>query len=208
MRVPMKFIKPFLFIFSISLFFSAYSYSGEPKEGVQYATLPSPLKSDVLSPVTEVFSLSCHPCRNMENFLPAINQELDTNIDKMHIIFNQPTYMIAMLYYAAEIQTKGTPDHSFINDLFSATQDYSSVKEQKDAYEQVFTSRGLISPTNFNDEQISALTNKLNTVKILSEQSRINAVPTFIVNRKYSVILGGHANPKEIADTINYLLKK
>lgn len=204
----MKFIKPFLLILSISLFFSTYSYSGEPKEDVQYKTLSSPLKSDVLSPVTEVYSLSCRPCRNMENFLPAINQELNVNIDKMHIIFSQSTYRTAMLYYAAEIQTKGTPDHSFIKDLFAATQDYTSAKEQQKAYEHAFTSRGLISPTNFNDQQISSLTNKLSTVKILSEQSRINAVPTFIVNGKYSVILGGHANPKEIADTISYLLKK
>ncbi|PQJ84683.1 thioredoxin domain-containing protein [Aliivibrio sifiae] len=204
----MKFIKPFLLILSISLFFSAYSYSGEPKEGVQYETLSSPLKSEVLSPVTEVFSLSCHPCRNMENFLPAINQELDTNIDKMHIIFNQSTYMTAMLYYAAEIQTKGTPDHSFINDLFSATQDYRSAKEQQHAYEQAFISRDLTSPTKLSREQINILTNKVKNAKAVSEKSRINAVPTFIVNGKYTIILGGHANPKEIADTIRYLLNK
>lgn len=43
---------------------------------------------------------------------------------------------------------------------------------------------------------------------MLSEKSGISSVPTFVVNGKYNVLIGGHDDPKKIADTIRYLLEK
>ncbi len=211
MRIHMKsIIKPLLLILSSALFLTACSDSNEPKEGVQYEVLPAELAGANMAPVTEVFALSCGHCRNMENFLPVISQEAGTDIYKMHITFNQSAHVAAMFYYAADMQVEGTPDHAFMEDLFAATQmgEGTTLTQQQEAYSKAFTSRGLTSPYDFNDEQRDILIQKVDNAKMLSEQSGISSVPTFVVNGKYNVLIGGHDDPKKIAETIRYLLEK
>ncbi|MCP3698879.1 MAG: thiol:disulfide interchange protein DsbA/DsbL [Aliivibrio sp.] len=203
-------IKPLLLVLSSTLFLTACGDTNEPKEGVQYEVLSTTLQNDSLAPVTEVFALSCGHCRNMENFLPVISQEAGTDIGKMHITFNQSAHVAAMFYYAAEMQVDGAPDHAFMEDLFAATQmgEGTTLTEQQEAYSKAFTSRGLVSPYDFNEEQRDILIQKVDTAKLLSEQSGISSVPTFVVNGKYNVLIGGHDDPKKIAETIRYLLEK
>ncbi|WP_165366908.1 thiol:disulfide interchange protein DsbA/DsbL [Aliivibrio finisterrensis] len=203
-------IKPLLLALSSALFLTACGDTNEPKEGVQYEVLSTTLQNDSLAPVTEVFALSCGHCRNMENFLPVISQEAGTDIGKMHITFNQSAHVAAMFYYAAEMQVDGAPDHAFMEDLFAATQmgEGTTLTEQQKAYSKAFTSRGLTSPYEFNEEQRDILIQKVDTAKLLSEQSGISSVPTFVVNGKYNVLVGGHDDPKKIAETIRYLLEK
>ncbi|MUK62856.1 thioredoxin domain-containing protein [Aliivibrio fischeri] len=211
MRILMKsFIKPLLLILSSALFLTACSDNNDPKEGVQYEVLSTSLENDGMAPVTEVFALSCGHCRNMENFLPVISQEAGTDIGKMHITFNQSAHIASMFYYAAEMQVDGTPDHAFMEDLFAATQmgEGTTLTEQQEAYSKAFTSRGLVSPYDFNEEQRDILIKKVDNAKMLSEKSGISSVPTFVVNGKYNVLIGGHDDPKKIADTIRYLLEK
>ncbi|MUJ25052.1 thioredoxin domain-containing protein [Aliivibrio fischeri] len=211
MRILMKsFIKPLLLILSSALFLTACSDNNDPKEGVQYEVLSTSLENDGMAPVTEVFALSCGHCRNMENFLPVISQEAGTDIGKMHITFNQSAHIASMFYYAAEMQVDGAPDHAFMEDLFAATQmgEGTTLTEQQEAYSKAFTSRGLVSPYDFNEEQRDILIKKVDNAKMLSEKSGISSVPTFVVNGKYNVLIGGHDDPKQIADTIRYLLEK
>ncbi|RYU53011.1 thiol:disulfide interchange protein DsbA/DsbL [Aliivibrio finisterrensis] len=211
MRINMKsIIKPLLLVLSSALFLTACGDTNEPKEGVQYEVLSTTLQNDSLAPVTEVFALSCGHCRNMENFLPVISQEAGSDIGKMHITFNQSAHVAAMFYYAAEMQVDGAPDHAFMEDLFAATQmgEGTTLTEQQEAYSKAFTSRGLTSPYEFNEEQRDILIQKVDTAKLLSEQSGISSVPTFVVNGKYNVLIGGHDDPKKIAETIRYLLEK
>ena len=203
-------IKPLLLVLSSALFLTACGDTNEPKESVQYEVLSTTLPTDSIAPVTEVFALSCGHCRNMENFLPVISQEAGTDIDKMHITFNQSAHVAAMFYYAAEMQVDGTPDHAFMEDLFAATQmgEGTTLTQQQEAYAKAFTSRGLTSPYDFNEEQRDILIQKVDNAKMLSEQSGISSVPTFVVNGKYNVLIGGHDDPKKIAETIRYLLEK
>ncbi|OCH59803.1 thiol-disulfide isomerase [Aliivibrio fischeri] len=205
-----SFIKPLLLILSSALFLTACSDNNDPKEGVQYEVLSTSLENDGMAPVTEVFALSCGHCRNMENFLPVISQEAGTDIGKMHITFNQSAHIASMFYYAAEMQVDDAPDHAFMEDLFAATQmgEGTTLTEQQEAYSKAFTSRGLVSPYDFNEEQRDILIKKVDNAKMLSEKSGISSVPTFVVNGKYNVLIGGHDDPKKIADTIRYLLEK
>lgn len=231
MRIPMKsIIKPLLFVISSILFLSACSDNNNltegtqddalavtladqnlpPKEGVQYEILPAALADENMPAVTEVMSLSCGHCRKMEQFLPVISEEAGVDIAKMHITFNQSAHIAAMFYYAAEMQVDGTPDHAFMADLFAATQmgkDASDVEKQ-DAYTKAFSSRGLISPYQFTEQQRDILIKKVDHAATLSEKSGISSVPTFVINGKYNVLIAGHDNPKKIADTIRYLLAK
>jgi len=203
-------LKTTCILFLNILFLSACSESQAPKEGQQFALLPEALVADALAPVTEVFSLTCGHCMKMENFIPLIADEAGVDIGKMHVTFNESAYSSAMFYYAAEMQTGGVPDHAFMGDLFSAIQMDSDATEQqrKSAMEKVFTSRGLISPYQFNEQQQQQVTDKVEQAHNLSQLAAINAVPTFIVNGRYQVIVGGHSDPKKIADTITYLLAK
>lgn len=203
-------IKSLLLIASAALFLTACSEPTIPKEGKQYTSLPEPITDKTFAPVTEVFSLTCGHCRNMEKFITQISAQADTAIDKLHITFNQSAYKAAMLYYTAEIQLNRAPDAAFMDELFAAVQIPNSVaaEQKKQAIEKAFSSRNLLNPQQLSKQQNNKLMRKVNHVRRLSAQSGINSVPTFIINGRYQLLVGGHKSPTEIADTISYLLKK
>ncbi|MEH6452167.1 MAG: thiol:disulfide interchange protein DsbA/DsbL [Psychromonas sp.] len=205
-------VKATSILFLSILFLSACSESNTatPTEGEQYSLLPEALPAGSLAPVTEVFSLTCGHCRKMEDFIPMISDSIGTDIGKMHVTFNQSAYTSAMFYYAAEMQLGTEPDHEFMDELFAAIQSDSDATEQQRMaeLEKIFTSRGLISPFQFNEQQQQKVTHKVEQAQQLSQLSAINAVPTFVVNGRYQVIVGGHSDPQKIADTISYLLTK
>ena len=199
--------KPLLIVLSSLLLLMACSDLNIPQEGKQYVNLPELLEDKMLTPVTEVFSLTCSHCRNMEHFLPQISQQAGSDIGKMHITFNRSADNSALLYYAAEIQLGSTPDHAFMEDLFAALRE-KKAEQRKQAIENAFSSRNLVSPYQLSKQQSEQLTNKIEQVRRLSKQSAIHAVPTFIVKGRYQVLVAGHESPEQIAETINYLLNK
>lgn len=64
------------------------------------------------------------------------------------------------------------------------------------------------SPYSFDNLQQKALFRYLDQAMEISKQGGFNSVPTFIVNGKYEVLVGGHKDINEIANTINFLLKQ
>ncbi|WP_019614323.1 thiol:disulfide interchange protein DsbA/DsbL [Psychromonas ossibalaenae] len=207
----MKFIsKPMFILLSSLLFLAACSESSIPEEGKQYVQLPENLQGQGLEPVTEVFSLGCGHCRKMEDFIPVISEKADADIGKMHIVFNQSAQFAAMFYYAAEMQLKATPDHDFMLDLFNAMQMSKETpdEEKTAAMADAFTSRGLVSPFDYNEQQSAELIAKVDEISQLSQRTKIDSVPTFVVNGRYQVLVAGHKDPAKIAETISYLLQK
>jgi len=191
-------------------FLSSCTESSVPIEGVQYKRLPGIISSTKFSPITEVFSLTCGHCREMEDTIPGLQRTLRQNVTKMHIVFNQSAYIAAMFYYAAEMQSEGIPDYKFMQDLFATMQMPKNTSEelQRAAMIEVFESRGLVSPINYNDEQFDALSKRVEEVERLSDQTQIQSVPTFIVSGKYQVLSSAHSSREELANTIKYLLAK
>jgi len=181
-----------------------------PQEGKQYILLPTLLEDETLSPVTEVFSLTCSHCRKMETILPQISSQAGADIGKIHITFNPSAQLAAMFYYAAEIQLNKVPDHTFMAQLFAAIQMSSDATkaDKKAAISKVFTSHSLISPYQLNQQQNEKMLAKVKIAERLSTQSAINSVPTFIVNGRYQVIVSEHKDQTQIANTIRYLLSK
>lgn len=203
-------IKKILTSFMMTFLLVACSEAPVPVEGKQYKLLPETLNSTQFAPITEVFSLTCGHCRSMEDILPTLEKAVGQNINKMHITFNQSAYVSAMFYYAAEDQIGGIPDHQFMQDLFAMMQmpEGSTQEQQKAQMISVFESRGLISPVNYNDQQMTVLSQKVDAIMQLSEQTGIQSVPTFIVKGKYQVLGSGHDKSEQLSDTINYLLAK
>jgi len=203
-------IKVRLTLFFSALFLLACSEQTIPKEGEQYTTLTQPLDSQSVAPVSEIFSLTCGHCRNMEHFLEEISAEAGADMGKMHITFNESAQAAALIYYAAEMQLGKIPDSAFMDELFAAMlmPQGSSEAEKQQAIANAFSSRDLLSPDKLSQQQDQDLRHKVANIERLSTQSGINSVPTFLVNGRYQVIVAGHSNPKQIANTIGYLLEK
>ncbi|MCG7497237.1 thiol:disulfide interchange protein DsbA/DsbL [Vibrio sp. Of7-15] len=198
-----------------STFFAALLLVGcsentQPQEGGKYTTLPAPLTQSTIQPVTEVFSLSCGHCRSMEDFIPDIKAFTNTDIDKLHVTFNESAQISALIYYSAVMQLNHNPDATFMEDLFSVVQDHGdkTPKEQRAILEKAFNDRKLLSPYQFDEIQQKALFEMLKQAEATSVAANISSVPTFIVNGKYQVQVSAHENPQDIANTITYLLNK
>lgn len=183
------------------------SENSTPKEGEQYQKLATNLSTYRLPPVTEVFSLNCGHCRKMEEVIPQLESLTNQSIGKVHVTFNQSAQVAAMIYYTAEMQLGGQPDHDMMNELFSAVQmgDGATITEKQQAIESVFHSRNLKSPYELEEAQQEQLFRAMQIADEIATKGQINGVPTFIVNGKYMVMTSGHQDAEGIADTINYL---
>ncbi|WP_435237261.1 thioredoxin domain-containing protein [Psychromonas sp. PT13] len=199
------FIKPLLSTLFILLFISACSEAEVPQEGKQYSKLPAPLNNELLSPITEVFSLTCSHCRNMEKHIPEISKAAGTDIGKLHTTFNKAADSMAHLYYAAEIQLKKAPDPEFMESLFAAIR-LPKVKQKQQAIEAAFASHHLVNPYKMSVFLNKKLAEKINKVRQLSRNSGVKSVPAFIVNGRYKILLEGHKSSEEIGNTMKYLL--
>lgn len=186
------------------------SDSDVPQEGKQFQQLPANLSTYRLPQVTEVFSLNCGHCKKMESVLPQLEELTKQNIGKIHVTFNESAQIGAMIYYTAEMQLGKKPDHSMMIELFEAAQmgDGATMTEKKQAIDDAFHSRGLVSPYELKEEKQKQLFKAMQLAEDITEKGQINAVPTFIVNGKYMVLTSGHKDVQDIANTINYLTQQ
>lgn len=205
-----KSLKNILLLTVTALFIIGCSDSDTPKQGEQYRALPTTLTQKDIKPVTEVFSLMCGHCRNMEASLSELEELTGQDIGKVHVTFSEQAQVSALIYYAAVMQLNHKPDESMMKALFAAVQlgEGVTISQQQKAIEQVFTSRHMSSPYNFDDLQQKALFAYLNQAMEINEQGGFNSVPTFVVNGKYEVLVAGHQDIQDIANTINFLLKQ
>ncbi|MCF4174385.1 thioredoxin domain-containing protein [Vibrio sp. McD22-P3] len=200
-----------LSVMALALVVSACSDSDTtPVEGKQYRTLDANLSTLRLPQVTEVFSLGCGHCRNLEPMLPELESLTDSKLGKVHVMFNESAQIAGMLFYSAVMQSENNVVPADMKDeLFALVQnpdmDGSAKKVELD---RIFESRGMVSPYNLSEAQQKELLNYIQTAETVSTKAQINAVPTFIVNGKYEVMLAGHQDINEIAETINYLKTK
>ncbi|SEF44472.1 thiol:disulfide interchange protein DsbA/DsbL [Vibrio hangzhouensis] len=199
-----------LSVLAFALVVSACSDTDAPVEGKQYRTLETNLSSYRLPQVTEVFSLGCGHCRNLEPMLPNLEKLTDSKLGKVHVMFNESAQIAAMIFYSAVMQAENNQVPADMKDeLFALIQNHDmDGNAKKTELDRIFESRGMVSPYELNEEQQKSLFDYLQLAESVSSAAKINAVPTFIVNGKYEVILGGHQDINEIAETINYLKSK
>ncbi len=199
-----------LFAISLAALLVGCSDNNVPQEGQQFQQLPANLATYRLPQVTEVFSLNCGHCRKMEEVIPQLEELTNQSIGKVHVTFNESAQVGAMIYYTAEMQLGGKPDHDMMTELFAAVQlgDGSTLTEKKEAIDKVFHSRDLISPYELDEAQQTQLFKAMHLADEITQKGEINGVPTFIVNGKYMVITSGHQDEQGIANTINYLINQ
>lgn len=163
----------FITALAVVLIIAGCSETDEPQKGVQYEALPTALTEFNLSPVTEIFSLNCGHCRQMESAIPEIESLTDQTIGKMHVTFNESAQISAMIYYTAVMQLDATPDHAFMDDLFGAVQMGADAtpEQRQQALETAFTSRGLVSPYQLKKNNKSLCLTTLKSRRDLSKRS-------------------------------------
>ncbi|MDN3611566.1 thioredoxin domain-containing protein [Vibrio ostreicida] len=181
-----------------------------PQLGKHYQALPAGVSFETLPTVTEVFSLNCGHCKNMESWLPELESLTKQDIGKLHVTFNQSAQIGAIIYYAAQMQLGKKPDHAMMSELFNAVQMPGSPTEDdiKKAIDTAFDARQLRSPYQLSATQKAQLVEVMALPQDVTEQAQINAVPTFIVKGKYQVLLSGHQDIQGIANTISYLIQQ
>ncbi len=203
-------LKSFAVLATLTALSACDSGNTQPLQGKQYETLPVSLQEYQLSPVTEIFSLTCGHCRSMEEFIPQIESLAKQKIEKTHVTFNESAQISAIIFYTAVMQLGETPDKAFLADLFAAVQmgPESTPVERQLAVEKAFESRNLISPYQLDEAEQAQLLEYINKAEAITTRGQINSVPTFIVNGKYQLITSGHESVEAMAETINYLLTK
>lgn len=196
-----------IFVLCATLIMSACSDTNSPQLGKHFSQLPSDLSTFELSPITEVFSLTCGHCRNMEQYLPEIEKLTNQKIEKIHVTFNQSAHVSAMFYYTAEMQLNAQPDHKMLDNLFAAIQKRDiSDEERQIMMEKVYTERGLISPYKLTKAQSAKMLKYVAKADKFTTAAEINSVPSFIIKGKYLLNTDEHKDIQELADTINFIL--
>ncbi|MGF1776749.1 thioredoxin domain-containing protein [Vibrio nomapromontoriensis] len=197
-------------VLSLAVLITACGESNTPVEGKQYKVLPNDLSQHNLPQVTEVFSLGCGHCRNLEPLLPELEELTDSKLGKVHVMFNDSAQIAAMIFYSAVMQSEDQriPEDMKL-ELFALVQNSELDGQQKQIeLNRIFESRTMVTPYDFDEAQQKELFEYIELANTVSTEAQINAVPTFIVNGKYEVVLSGHEDIKEIAETINYLKTK
>ena len=185
------------------------SKSDHPQEGKQFERLPADMSAYQLPIVTEVFSLNCGHCANMESAIPQLESATNQTVGKLHVIYNQSAQISAMIYYSAQTQLGAMPSHAMMKAMFEAVQmEGATAQQQKQAINKAFSDQGLSSPDTLTEPQQKALFSAMQQAADISKKGQINAVPTFIVKGKYMVLLAGHKDLDDIANTINYLIQQ
>ncbi|WP_413283252.1 thioredoxin domain-containing protein [Vibrio sp. MA40-2] len=205
----LKKITYFLITIWITLFITACSDNSSPQLGKQYALLENDLTDLTLDPITEVFSLTCGHCWNMEKSIPEIESQTEQKVGKVHVTFNKNAQTSALLYYSAVMQLNTAPSHQLIDQLFSAVQAKTdTTAQQKEIIENVFTTNNLVSPYDFDSQQGTQLAKYMQLATTVTNKANINSVPSFIIKGKYLLITEGHQDISDLSKTINYLLSQ
>ncbi|MGL4712166.1 MAG: thiol:disulfide interchange protein DsbA/DsbL, partial [Shewanella sp.] len=175
--------------------------------------------------VTEFYSFYCHNCFAMEtNYLPAIKAKLNQNVqfDSKHVDFMNSKLGTEVMRSLAVIQDKDNLENksALTHAMFTAIQGdegadghdhgapgdkHESTINSRDDIKQVFAKFG-IDGGQYDKLADSKETNeKLALWRSQQNQFRIDSVPAFIVNDKYTINLGSIRNVDELSALINYL---
>ena len=215
--------KPLLLVFVSFFVLAGCSEDNSPKEGNQYAIIPTPMSD--LPDVVEIFSLACGNCKNMETMIPAIEDMTKIDIAKTHVTFNESAQRSAYVYYAAANQNNGKPSHEMMTDLFTYTQsgagadnhDHGEDQKSEEAADEmtpaqkkaqmiaIFKKYNMKSPIDLSEAGHEAVYQQMVKAEEIVTNANIASVPAFLVKGKYLVNSGAHKTLEDLAATISYL---
>ena len=176
--------------------------------GTHYDRL-SPTQPTSSSPdqveVAEVFWYGCPHCYTFDPFLENWKSDLPDNVNFVRIpaVWNPLIQLHARAYYAAEALGKSEEMHSAFFREIHVNGNYLDTE----AALQTFFGEFSVSPEDFTNAFNSfAVHTKLQRADELSRRYRISAVPTVIVNGKYTTNATSAGNYETLIELIRELV--
>jgi thiol:disulfide interchange protein DsbA len=181
------------------------------KEGVHYKKLV-PAQPTGVSPgkveVVEVFWYGCPHCFALDPALETWRkQEKPSYVEFVRIpaIWNDTLRMHARVFYTAEALGKLEELHTAIFQEINVNHDMLNSAEKIAAF---FTSHG-VSAQDFQKAFSSfAVESKLQRAEFLNQRYRVESVPVFVVNGKYTTDIGMAGGPKQLISVISDLVAR
>lgn len=201
-------IKYYALLFISLIFLTACQPKETPEKGKQYTQLQNPIQASSLEPVTYIFALTCHTCRDMQMGLSQIEKEINQSIGLLPLTTNVQNQTAALFYFSAAMQTKKQLDNEVLQDLYNVLlqNEGQTLTQQQRSIEKVFIQHNLVSPYQFDNMQQQLLSRELNQTIQLNHQLKLIEAPAFLVKGKYLVNVSAHENLDDIANTINFLI--
>jgi thiol:disulfide interchange protein DsbA len=194
----------FLSLFTVSaLMLSTAAHTATPmtfEEGAHYKLLPESARAMVpKGTVQEFFFYGCSHCMDMEK---PLHEWLSTNPKSIHFeqipaVFQNPSWpFLARAHYALKQSQQLELAHQSLFQLFII--DRARPKNEQDIAKLLTDKHPTFNSERFVQQFAHDDTNvAVNRAAKLSGQYQLEAVPTFIINGKYSTDLtmaGSHAN--------------
>ncbi|CAG23827.1 thiol:disulfide interchange protein DsbA/DsbL [Photobacterium profundum] len=176
------------------------------KQGIHYTILP-PISYE-LPEVVEIFSLSCTHCRMMEEIMHSLEIKSESDIQKMHCVFNKRTSTEAYLYYSAAIQTEDQPSRLLMDQLFAFIQHDAeglSGLQVESKIRDIFHTYNLQAPEDLTAEQFEKISELVERDRQIMKELNLGSVPAIVVNGKYLINMNEHVNLDAVALTIKEL---
>ena len=204
-------------LLAVLLPLAATSVAATYEEGVHYDVVSD--RATRKPEVKEFFSFYCPACNNMEPLLAEIKPKLDKNVKfkKSHVDFvgvRDPEHqtMISQALATAEVLPQKDKIISAMFDHIHAKRArFNELADVKD----VFLAQGVDGDKFdklFESFSVRTLSSKMKRDQdYFKGKGALRGVPTFIVNGKYKLNLGGESgisSPEDVSALINYLANK
>ncbi|MFK3866590.1 thiol:disulfide interchange protein DsbA/DsbL [Pseudoalteromonas rhizosphaerae] len=204
-------------LIALTLGFATNAAAIQYDEGTHYETIDA--RATKKPEVKEFFSFYCPHCNVFESIVAELKPLLNEGITfkKSHVDFSGPRKpeiqtMLAQAYATATVLPQQDALISAIfNHIHGKRANINELADMKD----IFVAQG-VAADDF-DKFYNSFTVRTKVSKMKRDQEyfkqkgALKGVPTFIVNGKYRVIVGGDSgikDAKSMADLINYLAAK
>lgn len=201
----------------VALFVPVIAMANAFKEGVHYDVISE--RASKSPEVNEFFSFYCPACNSMEGILadvkPLLNK--DVKFKKTHVNFmggrsTENQEMLSQALAAAEaLPQKDNIVAALFKHIHTERKSINEVADVKD----IFVAQG-VAADKF-DKYFKSFGIRTKAKKMLKDQDfyknkgALRSVPTFIVNGKYKINVGGKSgvrSPEDMAKLINFLAAK
>jgi len=175
--------------------------------GTDYEQIQGSAASHHPASVTEFFSYGCPWCKKLEPSVAAWRkQHADVHFMRIPVVFNKDWVAYAKAYYVAELLKK---ENTLTPALFTAIQTEHTPLNTSELMINFFIKQGVdkdIAESSFLHSTLIDI--QMNEGNALMGQFHVNAVPAFIVNKKYKTDLQMAKDESRLFKILDYLLAK
>ncbi|AIW22430.1 thiol:disulfide interchange protein DsbA/DsbL [Vibrio coralliilyticus] len=182
-------------------------HAADFKEGVNYKVLD--FQKAEHPQVVEYFSFYCSHCLAFEKLFKSMEKDLpsDVQFEKRSISFIGREMGVPVSKAYAMMKVLGN-DHELVPEMFRKIQRSDKPLRSEAELREWFIEHGVsktVFDATYNSEKVLTLQRSYDEG---FRKARLTAVPGFIINNKYQIILGSFKNYEEFLELVEYLLDK